>query len=98
MESKKIKKVRVNKYTERLQRLMKCERVNSNYVVDFGEFKGWKIRSLIIVNFRYVQWCIESRIFDLDSELQALLTRIVNDFTYDESETDTTKHKDLPWD
>ena len=85
---KKINKVRKNKLTDRLRKAAEVKTINESYVFDFGQLSGMKIREAIIADFKYVGWCIKEKLFKLNSSLQDLFDKMVEEHTFTKEEAE----------
>ena len=83
---KKINKVRVSKFGDRLDKVLEVKTIDESYVFKFGQLKGFKIREAIIADFKYVDWCVQEKIFKLDKSLQIHFNNIVEQQTFDPNE------------
>ena len=83
---KKINKIRKNKFADRLCKAGEVKTIDESYVFTFGQLKDMKIRSAIIADFKYVDWCVQEGIFKLNKSLQKLFKKTVEENTYTEEE------------
>ena len=86
IRKKKIKKTRKSKFADRLKKAGEVKTIDETYVVSFGQLKNMKIREAIIADFKYVDWCVQEKIFKLNADLQRFFDNIVETQTFDKEE------------
>ena len=96
IKRKKINKIKASKLESRLSKLVKVQTIEEGYVITFGQYKGFSIEELIDADFRYVEWCLDEKLFYLNDSLQDLLETIIDERTFNAE--DYKEEKIFPWD
>ena len=83
---KKINKIRKSNFSDRLKKFSEVKVIDESYIFTFGQLKGFDIREAIIADFKYVDWCVQQKIFTLNESLQKHFDAIVDLRTFDPNE------------
>jgi hypothetical protein len=84
------------------ERVGKVPTYNLKSVLTFGQYKTSTIEELITYDIKYIQWCLDKKMFELDNETFEQVTRVFEEvFTGElafERDWMTREEKLFPWD